>query len=65
MVQVLVHPARPLGRREMSEERMRMPGALLFPALVEFAYAIFQSCLLPRKIARVADHEHLVGRIAL
>jgi len=49
----------------MSEERMRMPGALLFPALVEFAYAIFQSCLLPRKIARVADHEHLVGRIAL
>ena len=65
VIEVLVHPPAPILRREISEKRVRMPGALRFPALVKFAHAIPQTRLLLRKIPRVADHKHFLRRIPL
>jgi hypothetical protein len=65
VVEVFVHARRPLFRRQRTEERMRVPGALRFPSYVKLADTIFELFVLPREISLVGNHEALVGGAVL
>jgi len=55
MIQMFVHSAAPILRRERAEERMRMPCAFLFPALVKLAHAELEPFLLALKIPLIGN----------
>ena len=61
MVEMFVHPSRPLLRRNRAEEGMRMLGAFCLPTLVKLLDAGFELFLLSGEISLVGDHKMLVG----
>lgn len=65
MVHVFVHASAPFLGSQVSEEGMRMPRAIRFPARVKLAQTIFQAFSFQREISRITDHECLLGWIVL
>ena len=65
MIEVLVHPGRPLLRRKWTKERMRMLGALRFPALVKSPDTTFELFLLLSEVSFIGDNKFLVGGTVL
>lgn len=65
MIEMFVHSGRPLVRREWTKERMRVPCALRFSALVKSPDTNFELFLLLRKISLIGDNEFLVGGTVL
>src|ERR1022692_5343722 len=65
MVEVFVHPRRPLMRRERTKEGMRMLRALRFPALVKLPDSNFELFLFSSKISFISDHKFLVSGAVL
>lgn len=61
MIEVLVHPGRPLLRRKWTKERMRMLGALRFPALVKSPDTTFELFLLLSEVSFIGDNKFLIG----
>ena len=62
MIQMFVHAAAPVLRRERSEEWMRMTRALRLATLIELANLGFTTFALAREVAGVRYHQPLIGR---
>src|SRR5882724_2698850 len=63
MIQMLVHAAAPLRRRQIAEEWMRMFRAPAFPAVMKLANLRLELLVLAQKIPLVGYDEFRVGRI--
>ena len=65
VIEVLVHAATPRPRGQGPKERMRMPRAIRFPALVKLPYLAAKRFLLAMEIPRIGYDEYLGGGIVL
>ena len=63
VVQVFVHPAAPNLRRERAKERVRMPCALRFSALLKLPQAKLELFLFSEKIPLIRHHKARVGGV--
>src|SRR5579862_9505174 len=64
MIEVLVHAAAPLLRRELAEEWMGTASAFRFSTFVELPHAKSEPLLFDREVPVVRDHEFWVGGTA-
>ena len=65
MIQMFVHPAAPLRRRQVAEEWMRMFRAPAFTADMKLPDFRLELLLLAQEVPRVGHDEFRVGRIFL